>query len=261
MQKEKQMSTASARKLRKLTVRIAENQLEIEKALSLRFNVFNQEMGEGLPQSAATGKDRDEYDLSCDHLVVVDEERGSEVVGTYRLLTKSRALENIGFYSAREFDLSNIYELPYEIAEVGRSCVHPEYRDGSVISLLWAGIAGYIQQNQIRVLMGCGSLHSTDPAEVNEVFAYLKAEGHLVEDNLRVYPTDAYVHPGFRDIPLELDRKIVARRLPPLIKGYMRIGAKIGGVPALDTEFGTTDLFIYFDAKGITDRYGKRFDL
>lgn len=182
-------------------------------------------------------------------------------MGTYRLLTRTRALDSIGFYSAREFDLSNIYNLPFEIAEVGRSCVHPDYRDGSVISLLWAGIAEYIQKRNIRILMGCGSLHSTDAAEVNEAFAYLRDEGHLVEEALRVHPTEAYVHPGFRDIPLLLDRKAAAKRLPPLIKGYMRIGAKIGGVPALDSEFGTTDLFIYFDAAGIAQRYGKRFEL
>ncbi len=255
------MSNSTARKLRRLTVRIAENQLEIEKALRLRYEVFNQEMGEGLPRSAATGKDRDEYDLFCDHLVVVDEANGDSVVGTYRLLTKTRALANIGFYSAREFDLTNIYRLPDEIAEVGRSCVHPAYRDGSVISLLWAGIAGYIQKHQIRILMGCGSLHSTDAAVVNEVFAYLRETDCLVEETLRVYPTESYLHPGFRDVPLEGDHKSVAKRLPPLIKGYMRIGAKIGGTPALDAEFGTTDLFIYFDAKEISQRYGRRFEL
>lgn len=255
------MSTASARKVRRLTFRIAENQLEIERALALRYEVFNKEMGEGLPRSAATGKDRDEYDLFCDHLVVVDEEAGSEVVGTYRLLTRTRAVENLGFYSAREFDLTNIYKLPFEIAEVGRSCVHPAYRDGSVISMLWAGIADYIQSNGIRVLMGCGSLHSTDAQDVNQAFAYLREEGHLVEENLRVFPTLAFTHPGFQEVALEGDRKAAAKRLPPLIKGYMRIGARIGGVPALDQEFGTTDLFIYFDAAGIAARYGKRFDV
>lgn len=255
------MSKSTASRLRRLTVRIAENQLEIEKALRLRYEVFNQEMGEGLPRSAATGKDRDEYDLFCDHLVVVDEQNDCSVVGTYRLLTRTRALENIGFYSAREFDLSNIYSLQDEVAEVGRSCVHPAYRDGSVISLLWTGIADYIQKHKIRILMGCGSLHSTDPAEVNEVYAYLRESGCLVEETLRVFPTEKFVHPGFRDIPLDGDRKAVLKRLPPLIKGYMRIGAKIGGAPALDAEFGTTDLFIYFDAKGISERYGRRFEL
>ncbi len=252
---------ASAKRLKKLVVRLAEDQLEIEKALRLRYEVFNREMGEGLPQSASTGKDRDEFDLFCDHLIVVDEARDQEVVGTYRMLTKTRALANIGFYSAREFDLTNIYKLPYEIAEVGRSCVHPEYRDGSVISLLWSGIASYIQTNQIRVLMGCGSLHSTDAAEVNEVYAYLREEGRIVDEELRVSPTEEFRHPGFRSIELHGDRKAVAKRLPPLIKGYMRLGAQIGGEPALDREFGTTDLFIYFDAQGITNRYGKRFDV
>lgn len=254
------MSQISTQKrLKKLEVKIAEDQLEIEKALRLRYEVFNQEMGEGLPQSASTGKDRDEYDLFCDHLIVVDHANENHVVGTYRLLTKTRALKNIGFYSAQEFDLSNIYKLDFEIAEVGRSCVHPDYRDGSVITLLWAGIANYIQTHNIRVLMGCGSLHSTDAEEVNMVYAFLRDEGHLVEEHLRVRPLPTSVHPGFREIELVGDRKSITKRLPPLIKGYMRIGARIGGEPALDREFGTTDLFIYFDAESITNKYGNKF--
>jgi len=252
------MKNTLAKPARKLTVRLAENQLEIEQALRLRYEIFNQEMGEGLAQSAATGKDRDEYDLFCDHLVAVDE-AADRIVGTYRILTKTRALENKGFYSESEFDLTNIYKLPYETAEVGRSCVHPAYRDGSVIGLLWAGIGEYIHKNQIRVLMGCGSIHTTDSAQVNEIYAYLREGGHLVSDDLRVTPRKTHLLPGFREVDLPEDRKIVAKRLPPLIKGYMRLGAQIGGEPALDAEFGTTDLFIYFDAKTIADRYGKRF--
>lgn len=252
------MKNTLAKPARKLTVRLAQNQLEIEQALRLRYEIFNQEMGEGLAQSAATGKDRDEFDLFCDHLVVVDEV-ADRIAGTYRILSKTRALENKGFYSEAEFDLASIYRLPYETAEVGRSCVHPDYRDGSVIGLLWAGIGEYISQHNIRILMGCGSIHTTDSAQVNEIFAYLRDGGHLVSEDLRVTPRDTHRLPGFRSIELLEDRKTVAKRLPPLIKGYMRLGAQIGGEPALDAEFGTTDLFIYFDAQSIADRYGKRF--
>ncbi|MBE8427083.1 GNAT family N-acetyltransferase, partial [Leptospira borgpetersenii serovar Tarassovi] len=124
---------------RKLEVRIAENQLEIERTLALRYEVFNLELGEGLPQSAATRKDRDEYDLFCDHLIVIDKNRENKIVGTYRILRRSVAKQNLGFYSDNEFDITKIYEFDAETAEIGRSCVHPEYRDGSVISMLWAG--------------------------------------------------------------------------------------------------------------------------
>jgi putative hemolysin len=252
------MRNALKKPARRLTVRLAQNQLEIEKALRLRYEIFNQEMGEGLAMSAATGKDRDEFDLFCDHLVVTDEVT-DQIVGTYRILTKSRALEHTGFYSENEFDLTNIYRQPFEIAEVGRSCVHPGYRDGSVIGMLWTGIAEYISQNSVRALMGCGSIHSTDTGHVNEIFAYLQEEGHLVPEALQVAPRREHILPGFQRVELAEERKAVAKRLPPLIKGYMRLGAKIGGEPALDAEFGTTDLFIYFDAATITARYGKRF--
>lgn len=248
----------NSRKTRQLEVRIAQNQLEIEQALTLRYNVFNKELGEGLARSQSTGKDRDDFDLYCEHLIVIDKET-SEVVGTYRILSKSRALQNVGFYSETEFDLTNIYRVNAEMAEVGRSCVHPDYRDGSVITLLWNGLAEYILKNNVRYLMGCGSLHSTDANEVNEVYAYLRDQDHLVEEALRVQPRASHVHPDFREISLNSDIKAVTRRLPPLIKGYLRIGARIGGKPALDREFGTTDLFIFFDAESVTQRYGKRF--
>ncbi|MBL8020059.1 MAG: GNAT family N-acetyltransferase [Leptospirales bacterium] len=248
----------NSRKTRQLEVRIAQNQLEIEQALTLRYNVFNKELGEGLARSQSTGKDRDDFDLYCEHLIVIDKAT-SEVVGTYRILSKSRALQHVGFYSETEFDLTNIYRVSDEMAEVGRSCVHPDYRDGSVITLLWNGLAEYILKNNVRYLMGCGSLHSTDANEVNEVYAYLRDQNHLVDEALRVQPRSSHVHPEFREISLNSDIKAVTKRLPPLIKGYLRIGARIGGKPALDREFGTTDLFIFFDAESVTQRYGKRF--
>ena len=142
-------------RVRDLVTRIAENQLEIEKALRLRYEVFNMELQEGLPESKSTGKDRDEYDFFCDHLLVIDRANQDKVVGTYRILRKTVAKKCIGFYSENEFDLLNIYNLTDEVAEVGRSCVHPEYRDGSVISLLWNGLAKYMTEFDVRYYMGC----------------------------------------------------------------------------------------------------------
>jgi L-ornithine Nalpha-acyltransferase len=244
---------------RKLEVRLAENQLEIEKALSLRYHVFNLEMGEGLPQSAATQKDRDEYDYFCDHLIVLDKNRNDEVVGTYRILRRTIAKQNIGFYSENEFNLTKLYTLEDELAEVGRSCVHPEYRNGSVISLLWGGLAEYMNEHQLRYLMGCGSIHSTDPKVGSESFAFLRENGGLAGSEFAIHPWKSHELTGFDPDYKIADLKSVTKNIPPLIKGYLRLGAKICGVPALDIEFGTIDVFVLFDHQDISDRYLKKY--
>ncbi len=247
------------KKERKLTVRIAENQLEIERALALRYDVFNLELGEGLPESAATRKDRDEYDYFCDHLIVIDKANGDQIVGTYRILKRSVAEKNIGFYSENEFDISNIYKLNDEAAEIGRSCVHPDYRDGSVITMLWSGLAEYMVTQNVRYLMGCGSVHSTDPQLASEVYAFLKEKDAITPEEFRVYPKPGYEIPGFDPDMVVEDSKALAKKIPPLIKGYIRAGSKICGYPALDKVFGTTDVFIFFDRENITEKYGKHY--
>ncbi len=243
---------------RTLEVRLAENQLEIERALSLRYNVFNEELKEGLPESAATGKDRDEYDYHCHHLIVLDKERDL-VVGTYRILRRDTAAANIGFYSETEFNMKKIYELKDNLAEVGRSCVHPEYRDGSVISLLWAGLAEYMKDYNLRYLFGCGSIHSLDPVTASEVFAYLRKNNALGDERFDIKPLDTHILEGF-DPDYEIsDDKAVSKRIPVIIKGYVRLGAKICGAPAVDRVFGTTDMFVLFDFEQISAKYGKKF--
>lgn len=244
---------------RKLLVRLAEDQLEIEEALSLRFSVFNEEMGEGLPESAGTKKDRDKYDFYCDHLIVIDENRNNEVVGTYRILKGDVARKNFGFYSESEFDLSNIYKVSDEIAELGRSCVHFDYRDGSVISLLWRGISRYIHEYNIRYLIGCGSIHNTDPYIASTIYSYFKAKNSMADPILEVYPLDSHRMDGFNpDLKINNVRES-GRVVPSLIKGYLRAGARISGEPAVDRIFGVTDFFIIFDEKEITFRYGRHY--
>ncbi|EMY77756.1 acetyltransferase (GNAT) domain protein [Leptospira weilii serovar Ranarum str. ICFT] len=244
---------------RKLEVRIAENQLEIERTLALRYEVFNLELGEGLPQSAATRKDRDEYDRFCDHLIVVDKNRENKIVGTYRILRRSVAKQNLGFYADNEFDISKIYELHAETAEIGRSCVHPEYRDGSVISMLWAGLGAYMQKHNVRYLFGCGSIHHTDAQSANEIYAYLKDKDVLVRKEFDVTPLLGFEIPGFDPNYQVEDIKSVYKRIPALIKGYIRAGSKICGTPALDKIFKTIDFFILFDLRDIESKYGKHF--
>ena len=243
---------------RKLEVRLAENQYEIEQTLALRYNVFNLEMGEGLPESRQSQKDRDEYDYYYDHLIVKDE-TNDKIVGTYRILKRSAARQNIGFYSENEFDLKKIYDFKEEVAEVGRSCVHQDYRDGSVISLLWSGFGEYMLQNNIRYLMGCGSSHSTDPIAASQTYAYLRENDALTSDELGVTPYPSHILEGFDPNYVIDDLKSITKTIPPIIKGYVRLGAKICGYPALDLVFGTTDVFVLFDRKEIDTRYGKHY--
>ncbi len=252
------MTLSTEKRKRMLKVRLAENQLEIERTLSLRYDIFNVELGEGLPRSAATRKDRDEYDLYCDHLIVVDEAHEKRIVGTYRILRSSVARRHIGFYSSNEFDLSELEGFDQEAAEIGRSCVHPDYRDGSVITLLWQGLCAYMRDHNVRYLMGCGSVHSTDGPSASLAYAYFKQSGAMA-DWFTAKPLPGMEVPDFDRTLFLPDVKSVSREIPALMKGYIRAGARIAGEPALDREFGTTDYFIIFDQKVVDAKYGKHF--
>lgn len=238
-------------------VKVAETRDEVEAALRLRFEVFNIEMKEGLDSSWETGMDQDHYDDHADHLIVIDK-NSNRVVGTYRLLIKSRAIGNGGFYSEGEFDLRNLKKLPDEVLEMGRSCVHKDYRSNGVINLLWAGIAKYLKLSNAKYMFGCGSLHTHDVTEVSQIYSYLKSK-YYADEKFRVYPVEKCLVPGLRDdMPVD-DSREITRKIPPLIKGYFRTGALICGEPALDAEFGTTDLLILLPTDQITKRYQEHF--
>ena len=242
-----------------LEVKIAESKTEIDQALSLRYKVFNLEMGSKTIQMKETERDTDKYDDFCEHLIVIDKNFSDRVVGTYRILSNSSSLRSGGFYSEQEFDLSKIKCMKENVAEVGRSCVAEGYRDGSVISFLWSGLANYMKENSIRYLMGCASVYSTDPKFISFIYAWLKNKNAISDASLRVNPLPSHLLPGFQndledvDIPNKIE-------VPPLLKGYLRLGAKIGGEPALDRNFGTTDFFILFDYTSISKKYGKHYE-
>lgn len=238
-------------------VKIARSEKEKTAALRLRFEVFNLEMNEGLGTSWETGLDQDQYDEHADHLIVIDKNL-DKVVGTYRLLTKSKVIENGGFYSEGEFDLSNLKKLPDELLEMGRSCVHKDYRSSGVINLLWAGIAKYLKLTNAKYMFGCGSLHTHDSNEVSQIYTYLKSK-YYADEKFRVYPVEKCIVPELRDdMPLDNSREIT-KKIPPLIKGYFRTGALICGEPALDSEFGTTDFLILLPTDQITERYKQHY--
>lgn len=234
-----------------------ESGLAADAAFALRYDVFNQELGEGLPESRATARDVDAYDEFCEHLCVRDMEKDC-VVGTYRLLTRERAAGGPGFYSETEFKLDAIYEMEAEPAEIGRSCVHREYRDGSVITLLWAGLAGFMKARDIQYLMGCGSIHSTDPLQISRTYAYVRAQGGL-DSEIQVEPLGHLRLTGFQPNLAIEDKGELRRAVPPLIKGYLRAGARVCGHPAMDPVFKTTDFFLFFNRSEVEARYGKHF--
>lgn len=244
---------------RKLEVRLASTPAEVEETLRLRYRVFNEEMGEGLPESELHKMDKDEYDDFCDHLIVLDEARDNMIVGTYRIIRSRIAKENKGFYSETEFNIASLYDIGDEVAELGRSCVHEDYRDGSVINMLWKGLGWYVNEFNVRYLVGCGSIHETDPELASKVYAWFREKGALADGRFKAEPLATHKLDGF-DPNFQIDdMKEITRSVPGLLKGYLRGGAKIVGEPALDSVFGVIDFFLAFDSEEITRRYGKQY--
>ncbi len=235
-------------------VRFAHTLAELDAVLRLRYLVFNLELGEGLEESHQTGRDEDPFDAVCHHLIVL-ERRSGEVVGTYRMQTAEMAAQYRGFYSAQEFDLS---QLPAAIIdasfEVGRACVAEKHRNTQVLFLLWKGMAVYVQASAKRFLFGCCSLTSQDPVEGRAVLAYLDRKGHLHPD-LEVRP-----QPGWEcyDDQLQPDPKFRVK-IPKLFRIYLRHHAKICGPPAIDRAFKTIDYLVIFDVEAMDRRQIRTF--
>ena len=240
-------------------VKIATEQHEIEQAQRLRFQVFNLELNKGLRTSYAHGLDIDEFDPFCDHLLVRDLKSG-DVVGTYRLMRGSQARQHIGFYSEKEFDLSQIKLLDGELMELGRSCARKDFRDRALIPLMWDAIAEQVKKHQVRYLFGCASLYTTAVGEVSAMYSMLKSK-YYAPDAYRVFPVDPCTFNGLTDDVSISDEQALFQKLPSLIKGYLRIGALVCGPPALDAEFGTADFFLLLDFGTLKDAYLKRLGL
>ncbi|MBS4098776.1 MAG: GNAT family N-acetyltransferase [Sulfuricella sp.] len=230
-------------------VSLARGEDEVREAQRLRYKVFVEEMGARLANGEA-GIDRDIYDPYCDHLLVRDGD-SNEVIGTYRMLTAAQAKKIGGFYSQSEFDLTRLTYLTENMVEVGRSCVHPDYRSGAVISLLWAGLADYMRTHRAEYLMGCASISIADGGHVAaSLYNHLKTD-HLSPIEWRVFPR----YP----LPLERLEQNLAVSAPPLIKGYLRVGAYVCGDPAWDPDFNTADLLMLLPMSRISPRYARHF--
>lgn len=231
---------------------LARSAAELDAVLRLRFEVFNLELGEGLAESFLTGRDEDEFDRQCQHLIVRDRHDGA-IVGTYRLQTSEMAAAGIGFYSATEFALTH---LPAHVSanaiELGRACIAQAHRHTEVLLLLWRGIAAYLHLSGKRYLFGCCSLNSQEPRAGWALLRQLEAGGHL-DGQLSVPP-----QPGFECAQDEADEATDAAanaaQLPKLFRSYLRFGAKVCGPPAIDRQFKTIDFFVVFDAQALDGR-------
>ncbi len=246
-----------------LGVRVATSSGEVDAALALRYRIFFNEMGATPdPAAAATQCDRDEFDAVADHLLVVDHEIGSGpegVVGTYRMMRQGAA-DRIGrFYSADEYDIGTILHFPGRVLELGRSCVDAAYRGRAVMQLLWRGIATYVSHHGIDLMFGCASLPGTDPDALAVELTYLYGH-HLAPPALRPRALpDRYVEMRRMDVDL-IDPRRANHMLPPLIKGYLRLGGFIGDGAVVDRQFNTTDVAIVVKADTVTDKYLKHYE-
>ena len=228
--------------------RLAQNADEVRRAQQLRFEVFNLELGEGLAESYATGLDVDPFDEFCDHLIV-EEQATNEVVGTYRLQSGQLAAANLGYYSEREFDFAPYELFRCETIELGRACVHADHRNFNLLHLLWRGIAHYAVERKARILIGCSSINSQDPAD--GIAVYEKLQPYLVASELRTHPHAQFrVAVGGSDacwFPSKASAPALADASSRLLRAYLTIGARICGPPALDREFGTMDFLTLLD--------------
>ena len=252
-----------------LEVRLAQTAAEVRQAQKLRYRVFYQE-GSAVPNPARliARRDVDSYDAICDHLLVVDHDsrdRGAQgrpaVVGTYRLLRQALAEDYGGFYTAGEFDIGGLIERHgnLQFVELGRSCVLPEYRNKRTVELLWHGIHAYVQQNRCDVMIGCASIEGTDPKRLALPLSFLHHYARAPEQwRSRALP-ERYVEMN-RLSKEAIDPKAALRCLPPLIKGYLRLGACVGDGAVIDREFGTTDVLIVLPMSAIQKRYVEHFD-
>ena len=260
------MTGYSLGRIGSLEVRLARNFKEVKLAQQLRYKVFYEEMSAiADAQTLATKRDADPYDSFCDHLLVVDHatvKRNKlgrlkpEIVGTYRLLRQEIADRHGGFYSSGEFDIQKLIDANpgKRFLELGRSCVLKPYRNKKTVELLWHGIWAYILMHKIDVMIGCASIEGTNPDAIADQLAFLHHNARAPEDWRAAALPERYV--DMNRLPAEgLNQKEVLRALPPLVKGYLRLGAFIGDGAVVDHQFGTTDVLIIMPVSELNERY------
>lgn len=232
-----------------LEVLLAHHPSDILSAQRLRYGIFSEEYGASMPNN---GIDHDVFDNYCDHLIVRDTGT-QDIVGTYRILPPHQAAKIGRLYSESEFDLSRLAGLRPRMIEVGRSCVHPDYRTGAAIMLLWSGLAEYLRQGNYSHLIGCASVSMSDGGHTAASLYRKIRDRHLSDEPMRVVPHNR--------LPIEALNSELAVEEPPLVKGYLRIGAKVCGEPAWDPDFNTADFLMVLSVARMSPRYAKHFGL
>ncbi len=231
-----------------LTVRLAETPEEIRAAQKLRYQIFAGELGADI--RSEEGIDTDRYDEHCHHLLAFDNASG-EVIGCYRLLTAQGAAAVGNWYSASEFDLSPLADILPDTVELGRACIHADYRNGGTMMLLWAGLVKFMRDTGLRFMIGCGSISTVDGGHEAAGLYHVLKEKSLCPPEWQVRP----LH------PLDWDKltPVANPECPALIKGYLNAGAWFCGEPCLDEAFNCADVLILMDITRLNDRYLQRF--
>lgn len=230
---------------------------DVREAQRLRFQVFALEMGARLTPLPGTpaGLDTDRFDTHCEHLIVRSEDPDSaqfgEVIGTYRVLTPQAAHRLGGWYSDTEFDLTPLRALTPRMAELGRSCVHAAHRNGGVILALWGALGAFLQANRLDTMIGCASLSMHDGGHAAASLWERLRQRHLAPVEHQVLPRLA--------LPVDDLRRDLPAEPPPLIKGYLRCGARVLGAPAWDPDFNTADLPMMMQLQDLPERYRRHF--
>ncbi|WP_297495048.1 GNAT family N-acetyltransferase [Acidocella sp.] len=246
-----------------LGVRLAAHQDELDAVQALRYQVFYAEMGARADAATvASQRDRDGFDAIADHLLVVDHDLGEgpgSVVGTYRLIREEAAARYGRFYSESEYDISALNSFAGRKLELGRSCTATAYRSRAVLQLLWRGIAAYVFHYGIDLMFGCASLAGTDPDALATELTYL-ATHHLAPPAIRPRALPGRYVEMRRTDPEAVSPKKALLHLPPLIKGYLRLGGFVGDGAVIDEQFNTTDISIVVQTDLVTDKYYRHYE-
>ncbi len=257
-----------------LQVQLANSRSDILQAQRLRYEVFYEEMSaEPTAVAAMRRRDHDHYDAVCDHLLVVDttaeslpsehwaHRRRPRVVGTYRVLRQDMAMRSLGFYTQSEYDLAPLIASKspgYRFMELGRSCVLKPYRNKRSVELLWHGLWTYIREHKVDVMIGCASFEGTDPKAHAMALSFL--HHHALAPPEWRCRAHAHLHQSMDLLPKDkVDVKAALKAMPPLIKGYLRLGAFVGDGAVIDRQFGTTDVFVILPVEKIDPRYFEHF--
>lgn len=243
---------------RNFHLRLAETPDEVAASQALRYEVFVEEMAaRATPERQAEKREFDRFDPFCDHLLVFDTEAGpapGRVIATYRFMRRDAAQRAGGFYTATEYDISSLEAYHGELMELGRSCVHADYRAGANMQLVWRGITDYVMHFGVDLMFGCASLPTVEPDEVADQLTYLYYH-HLAPPGLRPRARSELYVKMDRLPPDALDAKAALQSLPPLVKGYLRLGGFVGDGAVIDSDFGTTDVCVVVKTDLVTDRY------